>query len=58
MCLIYVGLVSVNLLINMQATQLMESNISSTHNTRIERLWVEVGTQFAQRWRGFFSQLE
>ncbi|KAL0572531.1 hypothetical protein V5O48_009435 [Marasmius crinis-equi] len=30
----------------------------STHNTRIERLWVEVGTQFAQRWRAFFFGLE
>lgn len=31
---------------------------SSTHNTRIERLWVEVGTQFARRWRAFFTRLE
>ncbi|KAJ7183656.1 hypothetical protein C8R46DRAFT_1159146 [Mycena filopes] len=31
---------------------------SSTHNTRIERLWVEVGTQFVRRWRGFFWRLE
>ncbi|KAJ7162948.1 hypothetical protein C8R46DRAFT_903830, partial [Mycena filopes] len=31
---------------------------SSTHNTRIERLWVEVGSQFVRRWRGFFSRLE
>ncbi|KAJ7830605.1 hypothetical protein B0H13DRAFT_1655063, partial [Mycena leptocephala] len=30
----------------------------STRNTRIERLWVEVGTQFVRRWRGFFSRLE
>ncbi|KAJ7261036.1 hypothetical protein C8J57DRAFT_1072144, partial [Mycena rebaudengoi] len=29
----------------------------STRNTRIERLWVEVGTQFARRWRGFFTRL-
>ncbi|KAJ6592418.1 hypothetical protein B0H19DRAFT_917321 [Mycena capillaripes] len=29
---------------------------SSTRNTRIERLWVEVGTQFARRWRAFFTQ--
>ncbi|KAJ7679330.1 hypothetical protein DFH06DRAFT_974840, partial [Mycena polygramma] len=29
----------------------------STHNTRIERLWVEVGTQFARRWRAFFTRL-
>ncbi|KAJ7452138.1 hypothetical protein B0H11DRAFT_2156948 [Mycena galericulata] len=31
---------------------------SSTHNTRVERLWVEVGSQFARRWRGFFYRLE
>ncbi|KAE9386033.1 hypothetical protein BT96DRAFT_960656 [Gymnopus androsaceus JB14] len=31
---------------------------SSTHNTRIERLWVEVGSQFARRWRAFFTHLE
>ncbi|KAK7007956.1 hypothetical protein R3P38DRAFT_3211610 [Favolaschia claudopus] len=30
---------------------------SSTHNTRIERLWVEVGTQFARPWRAFFIRL-
>lgn len=30
----------------------------STRNTRIERLWVEVGTQFARRWRAFFTRLE
>lgn len=31
---------------------------SSTRNTRIERLWLEVGTQFARAWRAFFSRLE
>ncbi|KAK7037412.1 hypothetical protein VNI00_011162 [Paramarasmius palmivorus] len=31
---------------------------SSTRNTRIERLWVEVGKQFARRWRAFFFRLE
>ena len=31
---------------------------SSTRNTRIERLWVEVGSQFARRWRAFFYRLE
>ncbi|KAG1740937.1 hypothetical protein EDB19DRAFT_1828328 [Suillus lakei] len=31
---------------------------SSTHNTRIERLWVEVGWQFARRWKGFFICLK
>ncbi|KIJ33433.1 hypothetical protein M422DRAFT_264537 [Sphaerobolus stellatus SS14] len=31
---------------------------SSTHNTRIKRLWVEVATQFARRWRAFFFHLE
>ncbi|KAF8957599.1 hypothetical protein BDZ97DRAFT_1952649, partial [Flammula alnicola] len=30
----------------------------STRNTRIERLWVEVGTHFVRRWRAFFSRLE
>ncbi|KAJ7718880.1 hypothetical protein DFH07DRAFT_761389, partial [Mycena maculata] len=29
----------------------------STRNTRIERLWVEVGTQFARQWRAFFTRL-
>ncbi|KAF8440073.1 hypothetical protein L210DRAFT_3401783 [Boletus edulis BED1] len=32
--------------------------LRSTHNTRIERLWVEVGTQFVRRWRAFFTRLE
>lgn len=31
---------------------------SSTHNTRIERLWVEIGRLFARRWRAFFLRLE
>ena len=30
----------------------------STRNTRIERLWVEVGSQFARAWRAFFYRLE
>ncbi|KAJ6528483.1 hypothetical protein B0H19DRAFT_968981, partial [Mycena capillaripes] len=30
----------------------------STQNTCIERLWVEVGTQFARPWRAFFTRLE
>ena len=30
----------------------------STRNTRIERLWVEVGSQFVCRWHGFFNRLE
>ncbi|KAJ6568794.1 hypothetical protein B0H19DRAFT_939409, partial [Mycena capillaripes] len=30
----------------------------STRNVRIERLWVEVGSQFVRRWRGFFNRLE
>lgn len=33
-------------------------NGSSTRNTRIERMWVEVGTQFAIQWRAFFTRLE
>ncbi|KAJ7442957.1 hypothetical protein FB451DRAFT_1343823 [Mycena latifolia] len=31
---------------------------SFTNNTRIERLWVEVGSQFARCWRAFFYRLE
>lgn len=31
---------------------------SSIFNTRIERLWVEVGRQFARAWRAFFRRLE
>lgn len=31
---------------------------SSTRNTRIERVWGEVGSQLARRWRGFFQKLE
>ncbi|KAJ8086154.1 hypothetical protein PM082_004976 [Marasmius tenuissimus] len=31
---------------------------SSTRNTRIERLWVEVGRQFGRQWRAFFYRLE
>lgn len=30
----------------------------STHNTRIERMWVEVGKQFVRRWKAFFLRLE
>ncbi|KAL1660010.1 hypothetical protein GGG16DRAFT_58163, partial [Schizophyllum commune] len=29
----------------------------STHNTRIERLWREVGAQFARAWAAFFTRL-
>ncbi|RDX48908.1 hypothetical protein OH76DRAFT_1351581 [Lentinus brumalis] len=31
---------------------------SSTRNVRIERMWLEVGTQFAIYWRAFFTRLE
>jgi hypothetical protein len=30
----------------------------STHNTRIERLWLESGRHFARGWRAFFHRLE
>jgi len=30
----------------------------STHNTRIERLWLESGRHFARGWRAFFTRLE
>ena len=36
----------------------IDTEFRSTHNTRIERLWVEVGTQFVRRWRAFFQRLE
>ncbi|KAJ3887249.1 hypothetical protein GG344DRAFT_56024 [Lentinula edodes] len=32
--------------------------LRSTRNNRIERLWVEVGAQFARKWRAFFQRLE
>jgi hypothetical protein len=32
--------------------------VSSTHNQRIERLWVDVGPQYVRRWRVFFARLE
>ncbi|KAF7335795.1 hypothetical protein MVEN_02235500 [Mycena venus] len=31
---------------------------SPTNNTRIERLWVKVGSQFGRQWRAFFYRLE
>jgi hypothetical protein len=31
---------------------------TSTHNTRIEQLWVKVGKEFARAWRVFFFHLE
>ncbi|KAB5587633.1 hypothetical protein CTheo_8928 [Ceratobasidium theobromae] len=31
---------------------------SSTHNQRIERLWLDVGKQFARSWKAFFIRLE
>ncbi len=37
---------------------LFDIKYSSTHNTRIERLWVEVGRQFCREWRAFFNRLE
>ena len=30
----------------------------STHNTHIEHMWVEVGSQFVRQWRAFFTRLE
>jgi hypothetical protein len=35
-----------------------ETKTRSTRNTRIERLWVEVGSQFLRRWKAFFVRLE
>ncbi|KAJ7747491.1 hypothetical protein B0H16DRAFT_921450 [Mycena metata] len=31
---------------------------TSKRNTRAERMWVEIGSQFARIWRGFFQRLE
>jgi hypothetical protein len=31
---------------------------SSVFNTRIERMWVEVGKRFVRNWRAFFIRLE
>ncbi|KAF9246834.1 hypothetical protein BU15DRAFT_69696 [Melanogaster broomeanus] len=31
---------------------------TSTHNTRIERMWVETGVRFTRPWRAFFHRLE
>ena len=32
--------------------------LRSTHNTRIEHIWVEFGGRFARQWRAFFLRLE
>lgn len=32
--------------------------LRSVHNIRIERLWVDVTTQFGEKWRLFFNDLE
>ena len=40
-----------------QSTSL-NASVRSTSNTRIERLWVEVGRHFARLWRGLFTRLE
>lgn len=31
---------------------------ASTNNTKVERIWPEVGSQFARQWKGFFLRLE
>ena len=38
--------------------QLANLTVSSTHNTRIECLWLEVASQFTRRWQAFFGRLE
>ncbi|KAJ7211374.1 hypothetical protein GGX14DRAFT_362931 [Mycena pura] len=52
-CFLHVGLVRHAICLVFVSSQ----SPRSTRNTRIERLWVEVGTQFARRWRGFFTRL-
>ena len=54
--LIHVGHVS--LVGKVSFAHLFITSIRSTSNTRIERLWVEVGRHFARLWRGFFTRLE
>jgi len=31
---------------------------ASINNTKVERIWPEVGSQFARQWKGFFLRLE
>ena len=58
-CIIYVGIMSDSILTDQyQASEHHFKLLSSTHNTQIERMWVEVGWQFCWGWRAFFSQLE
>lgn len=54
-CILYVGNVSLN---SPLFTSLCTDSRSSTHNTRIERLWLESGRHFARGWRAFFTRLE
>lgn len=37
---------------------MLNVSVSSTFNTRIERLWVESGRHFVRLWRAFFTRLE
>jgi hypothetical protein len=53
--IVHVGIVSYSTYL---LYYMLITSTSSTRNSRIERLWVEVGTQFARRWRAFFTRLE
>ena len=53
---IHVGHVSLLTLYPLPSS--LNTSIRSTSNTRIERLWVEVGRHFARLWRGLFTRLE
>lgn len=41
-----------------QPTHRADFIIRSVHNTRIERLWVDVKVQVVSKWANFFSELE
>ena len=44
--------------LNLKSYSCPEIPTRSTRNTRIKRIWVEIGTQFARQWRAFFYRLE
>jgi hypothetical protein len=54
-CFIHVGNVSEKLNVKVFGGLTVHR---STHNTRIERLWLEGGRHFARGWRAFFTRLE
>jgi len=57
-CIIHLGIIRHFLYCYSNSINTCSPPRSSTHNTRIERMWVEVGSQFVRCWRAFFYQLE